>query len=284
MPSLRHFSRATESNELWKALDEDGGLIVDDFISPDLLERLRADVMPHVARHPGGSGDPSEFWADFHGRETKRITGLCAKSSAWAELLCDPLYQEMGDHYLGENAYHLNTAQLICIGPDETPQMLHRDEQNWPAASGQPHEITITAIFALTDFTEENGATVVVPGSHHWTDLEREVRPEDRGRATMKAGAALLYSGKIIHGGGQPPADDFPRDRAKAPGARPAPARIPILRAAPRRSTRPRRLRGCGQAALIRSAPERRSRGLGTTLRPLRTRRSETQASGGRTK
>jgi ectoine hydroxylase-related dioxygenase (phytanoyl-CoA dioxygenase family) len=108
----------------------------------------------------------------------------------------------MGDQYLDPEGYWLNTAQLICIGPNETPQILHRDEGNWPSAIDPEKEITITAIFALTDFSEENGATVVVPGSNRWTDFDQKPTPELMGRAVMRAGSALLYSGKIIHGGG----------------------------------------------------------------------------------
>jgi len=202
MPELVHLDRAANPDTIWATLDEDGGVIVDDFIPKTLLDQMRTELMPYVKDHVPGSTHPESLWIDFHGTSTKRITGLCEKSAGWSTLLCDPLYKMLGDHYLGEDNYYLNTAQLICIGPDETPQLLHRDELNWPSAAGQPFELTITAIFALTDFSEENGATVVVPGSHRWTDPMREVLPEETGRATMKAGAALLYSGKIIHGGG----------------------------------------------------------------------------------
>ena len=203
MPELSHLDRNSEPKAIWDAIDLEGGVIVDDFIAPDLLASLQDELMPFVADHDqGGSTDDHPFWQHFHGTETKRITGLCEKSSAWVTLLGDPLYTEMGDHYLGADNYYLNTAQLICIGPNETPQPLHRDELNWPEAVRDDRETTITAIFALTDFTEENGATVVVPGSHLWPGLNPEARPEQTGRATMKAGAALLYSGKIIHGGG----------------------------------------------------------------------------------
>ena len=98
--------------------------------------------------------------------------------------------------------YYLNTGQLICIGPNETPQLLHRDELNWPQAAGNESEVTVTAIFALTDFTEENGATVIAPGSHRWPGELPPVNPADACQATMQAGSALLYSGKVIHGGG----------------------------------------------------------------------------------
>ncbi len=89
----------------------------------------------------------------------------------------------------------------MCIGPGETPQFLHRDELNWPEAT-RTDEITVTAIFALTDFTEENGATVVAPGSNHWPGAMPEVNPDQTCQAIMKAGDALLYNGKVIHGGG----------------------------------------------------------------------------------
>ena len=81
-------------------------------------------------------------------------------------------------------------------------QLLHRDELNWPQAAGGEQEITVTAIFALTDFTPENGATVVAPGSHRWPGALPEVEPSQTCQATMQAGSALLYNGKIIHGGG----------------------------------------------------------------------------------
>jgi ectoine hydroxylase-related dioxygenase (phytanoyl-CoA dioxygenase family) len=62
--------------------------------------------------------------------------------------------------------------------------------------------VTVTAIFALTDFTEENGATVIAPGSHLWPGVLPHVPDEAKTRVVMPAGAALLYNGKVIHGGG----------------------------------------------------------------------------------
>lgn len=202
MPALEHLTRDVSEQDIWSAIDEHGGVIIDDFLDEDMLSRLREDFMPAVSNFAPGAKAGHDFWKAFHGTQTKRMTGLAELSSAWGDLLCDPLYKGMADHYLGEDNYYLNTGQLICIGPGETPQILHRDELNWPEAAGQDHEITITAIFALTDFTEENGATVVAPGSHKWPGMMPEVRPDQTCRAVMKAGSALLYSGKVIHGGG----------------------------------------------------------------------------------
>lgn len=202
MPELQHLNRAHGANSIFEAIDQDGGVIVDDFLSSEILGQLREDVLPVVSDHHAGAASGHDFWKSFHGGATKRITGVADMCSAWGELLCDPIYKGMADHYLGEDNYYLNTGQLICIGPGETPQMLHRDELNWPEAAGADHQLTVTAIFALTDFTSENGATVVVPGSHKWPGALPEVSPEQTCRAEMPAGAALLYDGKIIHGGG----------------------------------------------------------------------------------
>lgn len=202
MPELQRFNASTalDWDEAWRAFDADGGLIVESFISPELLQRLQDELAPLIAAHEPGNTTEG-LWTEFHGEQTKRITGLPKHSPAWTELLCDPRYQAMGDRYLGANDYWLNTGQLICIGPGESPQMLHRDELNWPYAT-RTEEITVTAIFALTDFTEANGATMIAPGSNHWEGVLPPAPEESLCRATMPAGSALLYSGKVIHGGG----------------------------------------------------------------------------------
>ncbi len=187
-------------DEVWSAFDADGGLIIEHFVSPDLLRRLNEELASLVGAHEPGSNTEG-FWTDFHGRQTKRVTGLAAVSDAWVELLGDERYRAMGDRYLGEGEYWLNTGQLISIGPGESAQYMHRDELNWPRAR-RDTQITVTAIFALTDFTEANGATVIAPGSNHWEGALPEVPAGTTTQATMPAGSALLYDGKVIHGGG----------------------------------------------------------------------------------
>lgn len=201
MPALQHFDADDLGwNDVWATFERDGGLVVENFIGGDLLDRLRTEVAPLVEQHRAGS-TTAGFWTEFHGEQTKRVTGLAANSPAWWEVLCDERYGAMADRYLGEGAYWLNTAQLIAIGPGSSPQMLHRDELNWPHAI-RDTEITVTAIFALTDFTEANGATVIAPGSNHWEGRHPTVPEGSTCQAVMPAGSALLYSGKVVHGGG----------------------------------------------------------------------------------
>jgi len=208
MPQIEHVraGKIADWNAVWEIIDRDGAVIVEEFIAPDLLGRLADEFAPLVNAHRAGSATEG-FWTEFHGEQTKRVTGLASRSPAWVELLADERYLAMGDHYLGRDEFWLNTGQLICIGPGETEQFLHRDELNWPHAMRET-EITITAIFAITDFTEANGATVVAPGSNHWPGVLPDVPDGTTCRATMPAGSALLYSGKVIHGGGANATDD----------------------------------------------------------------------------
>ena len=107
------------------------------------------------------------------------------------------------DHFLLKSCedYLLNTGQLIEIGPGESAQELHHDESAWPEVPSPRPQLEIEAMFALTGFTEANGATQVVPGSHRWSK-GRKASPEEVTRAEMKAGSALIYLGTTIHGGG----------------------------------------------------------------------------------
>ncbi|MDZ7684278.1 MAG: phytanoyl-CoA dioxygenase family protein [Gammaproteobacteria bacterium] len=105
----------------------------------------------------------------------------------------------------------LHLTQTIFIGPGEGAQMFHRDRQAWGKHIPDAMEPQFNTIWALSDFTAENGATRVVPGSHRW---ERGRQPEEYEvcQAVMKRGSVLLYSGSVIHSGGENRTDEVRRD------------------------------------------------------------------------
>lgn len=117
--------------------------------------------------------------------------------------MLDPAMHEVCQHFLLPNChdYLLNTAQLIQMGPGESAQRLHRDEEAWPHMPKESPQLEVEALIALTDFTSENGATQVVPGSHRW-EPDRKPEPHEITQAVMKAGSAVYYLGKTLHGGG----------------------------------------------------------------------------------
>ena len=91
-------------------------------------------------------------------------------------------------------------TQIIRIKPGETAQTIHRDKWAWGKHLSHL-EPQFNTIWAITDFTNENGATQVVPGSTKWPD-DQEIKPEQITQAEMKAGSVLIYSGSVFHGGG----------------------------------------------------------------------------------
>ena len=149
-----------------------------------------------------------ELWERFHGASTKRFCGLAARSRAFVDhALLNPMLLALADRLLLPNCadYWLNTGQVMAVGPGEQAQYLHRDENNWPEAVAANREITVSCMFALGDFTIDNGATVVVPGSQNRPPgLVRgdDPSPQQVAYATMPAGSGMVYTGKVVHGAG----------------------------------------------------------------------------------
>lgn len=170
-----------------------------------------------LAALEAGSKHQHELIAEFHGRQTKRLTNLVTHSKTFREeILDDDLFHDLGNVlYAAEcGDWWLTTAQLIEIGPGNKAQMLHRDmAQYQPFVAMNKHAPrTITNLMlALTDFTEENGATRLIPGSQDWDDFDDVGTPEMTIPALLKAGDAVLFGGKVVHGGGANVTADFYR-------------------------------------------------------------------------
>ncbi|MFI8947316.1 phytanoyl-CoA dioxygenase family protein [Streptomyces sp. NPDC053750] len=198
----------TPTDEILKLLTRDGGVIVKDILTKEQMNRFNAEIEPPMRALRPGSTHENDMVAAFHGSNTKRLTNLVTHSATFRnEILEHSLVHEVCDRtFLPESGtYWMTTAQVIEIGPRSQAQMLHRDLENWfPFIGMGPNgpEVTLNFLIALTDFTEENGATRVIPGSNHWNDFEDRGTPEQTVPAIMNAGDALLFSGKTAHGGG----------------------------------------------------------------------------------
>lgn len=190
--------------EILAALDEFGGVIVEELLDRETLARFNREIDPFLeAVEPARPLlSPAIEW--FYGKKTRQLTALAAKSETFAtDVLCHPLYLGLCDALLSPScaSYQLNVAQVIDRGPGAEAQMLHRDELVW-VHMPRPHpELQIASVIALEDFREANGATRLVPGSHRWS-LDREARAQEVAVAEMPAGSAVVYLGSTIHGGG----------------------------------------------------------------------------------
>lgn len=208
--ALRRLPASAPVENLLAVIEEDGGLIVEGLFDRDTIARLLDDVQraaetvePGIANQ--GLGEEGKF---FTGSNTVRFSSVGKLSTAFFEILDNPVYAALADAVLLPNcgSYWVNTAQVMLIGPNSEPQMLHRDCGNWDhvSATNWPDspEITLSAMIALDEVTEELGATRVIPGSHRWPDWEDNGTPEQTVPAEMSAGDALVYTGKVVHGGG----------------------------------------------------------------------------------
>ena len=208
MAELQVLERDAPLADVMAAYDADGGVIVRDLLSDDARLAIVDDLSAGLEDIAPGSKSGMDLWETFHGRNTVRFCGLAARSRAFVDhALLNPVFTAVTDELLLANGadYWLNTGQVMAIGPGEPAQYLHRDENNWPEAVAADREITVSCLFALSDFTRENGATVVVAGSQRRPPgLVRgaEVSPDEIAYAEMPTGSGLIYSGKVIHGAG----------------------------------------------------------------------------------
>ncbi|MFJ9824515.1 phytanoyl-CoA dioxygenase family protein [Streptomyces sp. NPDC101160] len=207
--SLRRIPASAPVEEILAVFREDGGVIIEGLLSPDQVERFNREIDPSMRELSAGSKHDDEFVAEFHGKNTKRLTNLVTLSETFRnEIIEIDLVHALADAvYLEESGtYWMTTAQVIEIGPGNAAQYLHRDLENYfPFIGMGPAgpEVTINFFTALTDFTEENGATRVIPGSNHWENFaEDRGAPEQTVPALLRAGDALFFSGKTVHGGG----------------------------------------------------------------------------------
>lgn len=189
-----HLAPSTTPEQVVGHLQRYGCVIVDR-LAPTLVQRAGKELDPHLARAPFGAGD-------FVGRRTRRVSSLIARSEACRELAIHPLPLGASHVALRGQCYHpqLSATSAIDIAPGERAQSLHRDDGVFPFAHPRP-PCVINTLWAITPFTEDNGATRFVLGSHLWDDAT-EPSPEQTVSATMQPGSLLLWDAAVYHGGG----------------------------------------------------------------------------------
>jgi hypothetical protein len=179
-----------------EVVTSDGAVIVERLAPLALMDRIAEELAPSLVATPTGPDD-------FSGTLTRRTGALIARSAASRELVLHPLALGTTAQVLSHATnFQLHLTQAIAIGPGQGAQPLHRDQWAFDFFPFPPgYEVQCNIIWAQTDFTEENGATRVVPGSNSAMDGQA-FRPEDTEPAEMPRGSALFYSGSVYHGGG----------------------------------------------------------------------------------
>lgn len=172
------------------ALNRDGYLVWRGLLSEDDCARIRAAVSPLLSDVGRNA---------FEGYRTQRVYSVLTKTRVCDRLVDHPRVLALLDRLLKPN-YLLSQLQVINIAPDEDRQLLHFDDGMYPIPRPRA-PLGASTIWAIDEFTGENGATVVLPGSHRWGP--RKPTPTDQEvSVVMPAGSCVFFVGTLWHGGG----------------------------------------------------------------------------------
>jgi hypothetical protein len=194
--AIPRFPASVSAADVTAALAEAGCAVVERLVPEPKMMQAREELKPWLQATRIGPDD-------FSGFQTRRTGGLIGRSETCRELVMHPIARDVVSGVLSHaTSWQLHLTQVIAIGPGESGQTIHRDQwafDFFPFPSG--FEVQCNTIWAMSDFTEENGATRVIPGSNKLED-KLEFKIEQTVPAEMPAGSVLFYTGALYHGGG----------------------------------------------------------------------------------
>jgi ectoine hydroxylase-related dioxygenase (phytanoyl-CoA dioxygenase family) len=189
-----YFSAGVSAKTVSRAVLDDGYAVVEN-LAPDLTIQAGRELQPHIDQASFGH-------TEFLGARTRRISALPKRSSAAQQLIVHDLVLGVCDQILLSQCakYQLNFTGVMQLHPGAEEQVLHRDGLLYPFRN--PHPATmVQAMWAVSDFSSENGGTNIVPRSNHWED-QRWPEEHEVISAEMPKGSVLFYQSGTIHGAG----------------------------------------------------------------------------------
>lgn len=178
-----------------QAIAERGYTIIENAIEPELIEGLNAALYRLEKEHgirPGANA--------FEGHHTIRIYNLLARDRLFEQVPVHAAVLPVVEGVLDAGCL-VSSLSSISIDPGETAQPLHADDTLLNMLRPHP-ALVCNSMWALTDFTTENGATRVVPGSHKAAEKPEFGARYDSIAAEMAKGSVLIWNGSLWHGGG----------------------------------------------------------------------------------
>ncbi|GGQ08812.1 phytanoyl-CoA dioxygenase family protein [Streptosporangium pseudovulgare] len=195
-------------DDVVEILERDGAVVVEDFVDQETLAGLWDDLGPYL-----DSQAYSDNWYD--GLRTRRVSSLFARTTRLTPVVTQRLYlgaaraimQRPIPMWIGRSrqemipTIQISATQLIQIHQGQGKQPLHRDDalhlRSHPGTTSR-----VQMMLGMSEFTADNGGTLVIPGSHHWDD-ERAPKAEEAIPTEMPAGSCLIWLGGVYHGGGR---------------------------------------------------------------------------------
>ncbi len=207
---MRRIIPECRSNEdpdvMYEQLADAGCLVVHDMADSVTTSAVRAELKEYMNVADFSEEDNPEA---FYPGRTRRVIALMYRSPTMLNLLMHPTVGQLGDRHLLSNCkqWQLNVSAAVEVGPGARDQVLHREEDLYPYFSLPRPNMVLASMWAISDFTADNGGTQLVPGSHRW-DSGRQAQPDEIVRAEMPEGSVLFWLGGTLHGAGANITDD----------------------------------------------------------------------------
>lgn len=188
-------------------LEESGVLVLRGVAGLRERDAILAELGAHFEGAPVAPDVPDD---SFYPGHTRRVTALIAKSAGVRALVTNPGTRALWERLLLPNCerVQLHVASALVVGPGARSQVLHREDDVYPFFPLPRPNLVVATMWALTPFTPDNGATLVVPGSHLWP-AERKPAADEVVSAEMEAGSVLFWLGGVLHGAGANRSDDW---------------------------------------------------------------------------
>ncbi|CAB3647061.1 phytanoyl-CoA dioxygenase family protein [Achromobacter aegrifaciens] len=178
------------------AFERDGFVVLPGIIPPEQVSQLQEALIRIEAEHNLGYAQTS-----FEGRKTVRINNLLVYDPRFWDVPLQPDVLSLAERLLDRELL-LSSLCSLTLAPGQGAQPLHEDTQQLALPRPRP-PLAVNAIWALSDFTAENGATHIVPGSHRYdSSPPYGAQDIDTVQATMKAGSVMLFDSALWHKGG----------------------------------------------------------------------------------
>jgi hypothetical protein len=205
--SIPEFEVKDEVESIKAALDEAGCAVIKGVQTPAEVNRVKTELDRFMSQLRVANDDSPE---EFYPARTRRLPAVLARSSGSHAMALNETIEALCWHHLGDNCerFHLHVSAALEIGPGARKQILHREEDPFQFFSLPRPNLVLATMWAMTDFTRQNGATLLVPGSHRWS-AQRKAQANEIVEAEMPSGSVLIWLGGTLHAAGANISDNW---------------------------------------------------------------------------